>query len=198
MATYLSPFESLLNRNIAASSEARATAKQLEGRVLAIVFDGTPLKLFLKAANGQIALANNYDGRADATITGTPLSLSRLAGTKPEDAVRSSSIHIEGDAEVADAFSRLFKLARPDLEEELSRLVGDVAAFQIGSFARGAFAFARRAARTLEQNVAEYLQEESRDVPARIETEEFGDAVDVLRNDVERLEARLQRLAPRR
>jgi len=130
-------------------------------------------------------------------LSGTPLSFLRLAGTQPEAALRAGVVHIEGDAEVAWAFSDLFKHARPDLEEELSRLVGDVAAHQIGNAARSVFDFGRRASNTFAQNLTEYLQEESRDVPSRTEADEFIVGVDRLRDDVERLEARVRLLETR-
>jgi ubiquinone biosynthesis protein UbiJ len=106
--------------------------------------------------------------------------------------LRGGAVHIEGDAEVAQTFSELLTAARPDLEEELSRVVGDVAAHQMGNAARTALGFARRAHDTFLQNVAEYLQEEGRDVPNRTEAEEFLHGVDRLRDDVDRLEARLK------
>ena len=105
-------------------------------------------------------------------------SFLRLAGPQPEAAIRGGSVHIEGDAEVAQAFSELLKQARPDLEEELSRVIGDVAAHQVGNVARAALGFGQRAADTFTQNVAEFLQEESRDVPTRTEADEFIAAVD--------------------
>jgi ubiquinone biosynthesis protein UbiJ len=115
----------------------------------------------------------------------------RLIGPKPEDALRGGSVHISGDAETAQAFSELLRLARPDLEEELSRVVGDVPAHQIGQAARSVLGFARRSAETFTQNVAEFLQHESRDTPSRTEADEFSSSVDKLRDDVDRLEARL-------
>ena len=47
-------------------------------------------------------------------------------------------------------------------------------------------------------NVREYLQEESRDVPSRYEVERFTRDVGALRDDVDRLEARLARLSGKR
>jgi ubiquinone biosynthesis protein UbiJ len=79
----------------------------------------------------------------------------------------------------------------------LSRVVGDVAAHQIGNVARSAISFARRATSTFAQNVAEYLQEEGRDAPSRTEAEEFVAGVDALRDAVDRLEARIARLEKR-
>jgi ubiquinone biosynthesis protein UbiJ len=66
----------------------------------------------------------------------------------------------------------------------------------MGNAARTALGFARRAHDTFLQNVAEYLQEEGRDVPNRTEAEEFLHGVDRLRDDVDRLEARLKLLEP--
>ena len=45
--------------------------------------------------------------------------------------------------------------------------------------------------------MAEYLQEEGRDLPTRTEVEEFLSGVDQLRDDAERLEARLARVEAR-
>jgi len=180
----LAPLESLLNRNVAASSAARGLCQRLAEKVLAVHVDGTPLSVYFKSHGEHMTLHTDHEGTPDATLSGTPLSLMRLAGPAPEAALRGGAVHIEGDAEVAQTFSELLKAAQPDLEEELSRVVGNVA--------RGALGFARRAHDTLLQNVAEYLQEEGRDVPNRTEAEEFLHGVDRLRDDVDRLEARLK------
>jgi ubiquinone biosynthesis protein UbiJ len=174
----LAPLESLLNRNLAASSAARALCQRLDTKVLALHVEGLPLSVYFKAQGESMTLHTEHQGTPDATLSGSPLSLLRLAGPAPEAALRGGSVHIEGDAEVAQTFSELLKAAQPDLEEELSRVVGDVAAHQIG-------------------NVAEYLQEEGRDVPNRTEAEEFLQGVDKVRDDVERLEARLSLLEKR-
>jgi ubiquinone biosynthesis accessory factor UbiJ len=193
----LAPLESLLNRNLAASSAARALCKRLDAKVLALHVEGVPLSVYFKAHGETMTLHTEHQGTPDATLSGSPLSLLRLAGPAPEAALRGGSVHIEGDAEVAQTFSELLKAAQPDLEEELSRVVGDVAAHQIGNAARSALGFARRAKDTFMQNVAEYLQEEGRDVPNRTEAEEFLQGVDKVRDDVERLEARLSLLEKR-
>jgi ubiquinone biosynthesis protein UbiJ len=194
----LQPFEAVLNRNIAASATARQLCQQLDGKTLALHVTGTPVSIFFRGTADRMHLDTRASGTATATLSGTPLSLLRLAGARPEAAVRGGDVHIEGNAEVAQIFSELLKNARPDLEEELSRLIGDVAAHQIGNVARSALAFGRRAADTFAQNVAEFLQEESRDLPTRTEADEFVAGVDRVRDDVDRLEARLRLLEQRR
>jgi ubiquinone biosynthesis protein UbiJ len=187
----LTPLETVLNRNIAASAAARALCGRLEGKVLALHVEGAPISLYFSAEGGRMRLDTQHEGAAAATLSGPPLSLLRLAGPAPAAALRSRAVRIEGDAEAAQTFSELLKAARPDLEEELSRIVGDVAAHQIGNVARSALGFVQRAADTFAQNVAEYLQEEGRDLPSRAEADEFYAEVDALRDAVERLEARI-------
>jgi ubiquinone biosynthesis protein UbiJ len=194
----LSPLESVLNRNIAQSSTARELCRRLQGKILSVRFEHLPLAISFASDGERMALDTNASDAANATLTGSPLSLLQLASPKPEVALRSGAVHIEGDAEVAQTFSELLKHARPDLEEELSRVIGDVAAHQVGNAARSMLAFGRRASDTFAQNVSEYLTEEGRDLPTRVEADEFVAGVDKLRDDVDRLEARLVQLERRR
>jgi ubiquinone biosynthesis protein UbiJ len=194
----LGPINAAMNRNVAQSGRATAIAQQLEGRALALEFAGTPVTLLFRVLEGRIAIGMRGDDEvADATLTGSPLSLLSMVGPDAEERFRGSSIKIAGDAEVAQRFRDLLQQAQPDLEEELSRVVGDVAAHQVASFARGFFDWGRKAADSFSANVAEYLQEEGRDVPTRVEVEEFLESVDRLREATDRLEARLARVESR-
>ena len=186
-----------LNRNVAQSAKARALVAQLDGRSLSLTLEGTPLTFAMRVDGEQIRLS---DGRvdADAQLSGTPLALLSLVGARAEGTLRAGAVRISGDADIAQKFRDLLRQAQPDVEEELARLVGDVTAHQIGSLARGLAGWGRKAADTFATSVAEYLQEEGRDVPTRIELDEFLHDVDRLRNDVERIEVRLRRLAARR
>jgi ubiquinone biosynthesis protein UbiJ len=187
----------MLNRNVAQSERASVLAQQLEGRALSLVFEGTPITLFFRVTDGRIAIDTRDAGEADATLSGSPISLLSLVGPGAEDRLRGSSIRIAGDAEVAQRFRDLLQHAQPDFEEELSRVVGDVAAHQVANIARSFFDWGRKAADSFSSNVAEYLQEEGRDVPARVEVEEFLEAVDQLREATDRLDARLSRIESR-
>ncbi len=194
----LAPLAAVLDRNIAQSDRASALAAQLDGRVLALSLEGTPVRLFFKVTGRQVAIVTNHEGEADASLAGTPLGLLSLVGPGAAERMRTAGIRIAGDAEIAQRFQNLLQQARPDFEEELSRVMGDVAAHQVANFARGFLDWGRKAADALTQNVAEYLQEEGRDVPSRVELEEFLEAIDQLRDAADRFEARLARLESRR
>jgi ubiquinone biosynthesis protein UbiJ len=192
------PIESLLNRNVAGSSQARGLVERLAGRSLEVRVTPTPVRIRFRVADGRVTVGPGGEGEPDAVIEGTPLSLAALAGPEPEDRIRQGVVRISGDAETAQSFQKLFKAARPDFEEELSRLVGDVAAHHVANAARDAFAFGRRALETFARNMGEYLTEESRDLPARPEIEAWTGEVDRLREDADRLEARIVLLERRR
>lgn len=190
----LQPLESLLNRHIAASSKACALATGLEGRSLELRVSHTPLRLRFTAVAGRLTVRFADEGEAAAVVEGTPLSLAALAGPDAEERVRAGGVRITGDAETAGSFRGLFSAARPDFEEELSRLTGDVAAHHLARAARDAFSFGQRVVDTFARNVGEYLAEEGREVPARTELEALLGGVDRLREDVDRFEARLARV----
>ena len=190
----LRPITRLVNRRIGMTTPARELCEQLQGKVIAVRVRDTALAMYVRVDGGELALLGSCQAEPDAAITGSLLSLARLAGESGEAAVRDGSLELAGDAEVARDFRRLLQYGRPDLEEELSGLVGDVAAHEIGELARRLGRWGEQARDTLRQNLSEYLQEESRGLPTRYEVEEFRARVESLRDDAARLEARLQRL----
>jgi ubiquinone biosynthesis protein UbiJ len=170
---------------------ARAALARLAGRKLVVEILDTGLCITLTAAENRLLVQGAGAEPCDARIKGTVLSLlSMLLGQ--EGAQKVGRVVVEGDAETAQQFRELLKLAAPDLEEELARHLGDVPAHHIGRTARSAFDWGRKAIATFGQNMAEYLQEENRTVVPKVELEEFAGEVDQLREAVDRLEARLR------
>ncbi|MDH5456987.1 MAG: SCP2 sterol-binding domain-containing protein [Gammaproteobacteria bacterium] len=194
LETTLRPVARILNRNIAESTPARELCEQLSGAVVAIRVRNTALAAFFIVADDALDVVSTTSQEPDVVITGSLLTLAGMAGNSGAAAIRAGSLDLTGDASLAAQFQRLLLLARPDMEEELSNLVGDLAAHRLGEFARGVGRWGREARSTMSANIREYLQEESRDTPSRYEVEKFGAAVNTLRDDVDRVEARLNRL----
>lgn len=190
----LQPIERLLNRGIRSSTTATQLCEQLDGRALAVRVDDTGIGFRICANDGQLRVTERAGEDADAVMAGGPLSLQRLLGSDPEAAIRDGSVKISGDAEIATRFRELLKFAQPDVEEELSRLLGDPIAHQLGRMARNFESWAKRARHSLARSSAEYFQEESRDLPAPAEVQDFCQQVDELANAVARAEARLNQL----
>ena len=81
-----------------------------------------------------------------------------------------------------------------DWEEDLSKIVGDPLAFQIGYRVRGFQDQTRQLKQDGEQMLSEYLRYELDLLPARSEVEGFNQAVTELEIQVGALEARLDQL----
>lgn len=190
----LRPLAGVLNRNIREMTPAREACARLEGRTVAIRVRDTALAMYFIIEDGRLVLATSAALEPDVVITGSTLTLAGMLRSGGEQAIRDGAVELTGDARVALLFQELLAYARPDIEEELSTVVGDVAAHRLGTLARGLRDWSREARATLHMNIREYLQEESRDVPSRYEVERFARNLDVLRDDVERLDARMRRL----
>lgn len=190
----LKPLATLANRQIRMKTPARELAEELQGSVVGIRVKNTALAMYFHVLDGEITVTGDFDGVPDAVITGSLLTLAQMAGQSGESAVRDGSLELSGDAALAQSFQQLLWHARPDIEEELSGVIGDVAAHSIGELARSVTDWSREAGNTLRQNLSEFLQEESRAVPSRYEADRFRDDVETIRDDVARLEARLELL----
>ena len=190
----LRPVASVLNRNIRETTPARELCAKLDGTVVAIRVRDTALTAWFLVQDDALELTTEHDGEPDVAITGSLVTLARLAGNAGLDAIRKGDLEISGDAHSAERFQRLLAFAKPDLEEEFSNVVGDAAAYRVGEIVRGIGQWGRDARSTMGANIREYLQEESRDAPSRYEVDRFAGDVGKLRDDVDRLAARIDRL----
>lgn len=190
----LRPVANVLNRNIRATTPARELCRKLEGTIVAVRVRNTALATWFVVNDEMLELTTDMEAEPDVLISGSLITLARMAGESGASAIRAGELELAGDPVLAEQFQQLLKYAKPDIEEELSGVVGDIAAHRLGELARGLSRWTRDARSTMEANIREYLQEESRDVPSRYEVDHFASDVDALRDDVDRLEARIKRL----
>lgn len=107
-------------------------------------------------------------------------------------------VRIEGNAELADALGFVFRHLRWDVEEDLSRLIGDIAAHRLIETGRQWSAGGRRALQGLGLNLGEYLVEEQPVLVGRPALADLAREIAELRDAVGRLEKRVDRLGRRR
>ena len=195
----IAPFEALLNRNIDASTPARALLASLQGRSFAIELTtpaGQLLRLRLEVRGTGLAV-DTGEAPADATVRGTPFGLAALLAGRRDGRYTASGTSISGDAEVAASFEKLLGAARPDLETELARLVGGTTAHYAASTVHGLLDWGQQALRSLARSSGEFLTEEGRDLVPRAELDAFHGGVDRAREDLDRAAAHLALLETR-
>lgn len=189
-----STLENVLNRGLPRSPRARALCRELQGHRVGVEITGFT-RWLVQSTGETLQVTRDSATAAEAELAGGPLSLMALVGSSPEDVLQRGDVQIRGDAELAQKFRELALLLRPDLEEELSQFIGDVPAHSIGRFTRAAFGWTQKAASTTVRNVAEYLAHERQHLVPRAEGDQFLKGVDILREDVDRIEARLNVIA---
>ena len=108
-----------------------------------------------------------------------------------------SYVKIEGDADFANTISQLSQSLRWEAEDDLSKVVGDIAATRIVGGARSAFDAARSLQQSISENVAEYFLEENPMLVRPHTIADFTNDVTRLRDDVARLAKRIEKLKGR-
>jgi ubiquinone biosynthesis accessory factor UbiJ len=189
-AAWCSWLESAVNGYLALDSEFPPRLDALHGKTLRVEITGMNLDLYIGVVQRRVTLRQHHADLADAEVRGAPLGLlDLLHGGDPMALVREGRIELRGDVQLAREFKKVLDTLDIDWEEKLSRMVGDWPAHRIGILAAGFDRWRRRSGESLHRSMGEYLQEESRLLPGRIEIENFIFEVDGLRESADRLEA---------
>lgn len=210
--------EAALNRALSLDPDTREALRPLDGRTVALRLDGSaqvggdmdvpPLALQLRVEGDALRVgpvdpehAPDLGVRSSAgSLLGFGLRtvLPRLLGApQEEDTAPIGQLRIEGDAELARRLQRMAERFDPDWQKPFADVFGEVLGVQIANGVAAALRGARAGARSVAGSAAEYVTEESRDVVPRAELDAFLDDVDTLRDDTERLAARIARVRRR-
>jgi ubiquinone biosynthesis protein UbiJ len=193
--TFIAALETACNRYLALDDEALPKLARFEGKVIAINILGINQKLFLFPSADGMMILGDFDAEADTTLSGTPMALARLGMSDDAASVMfSGEVQISGDVRLGNQFKKVLQQLHIDWEEQLSKVVGDMAAHQIGNAVRDFSRWFARSNQSMHLNTGEYLQEEVRMVVGKAELDRFVKNVDELRDAIERLEARITRL----
>ncbi len=145
---------------------------------------------FVVQDSGLLA-ADPGEEPAEAVLTLPPATLAKHFAT---GSTGTADLQTEGDASLAVDLANVLRGLRWDAEEDLSKLVGDIAAHRLVSFGKAFLSWKTRATLSLGQALAEYWTEEKPQVAKAADLQRFAAEVDTVRDAVERLEKRIERL----
>jgi ubiquinone biosynthesis protein UbiJ len=183
--------EKVVNKLLSLDEETLDALATLEGNVVEVDVLNTDFRLFISPSARGLALASTYEDKADVSIKGTPAA---LLGMISAEKVGAGDVEIIGNVGMAHKLQSILKRMDVDWEEYLSQIIGDIAAHKVGNFLRGMSQLAKASARTIGLDISEYLRYERKTLLDKSELDEFNHAVDKIRNDVERLQKRIERL----
>ncbi len=183
------PVVAFLNHLLEDAPWARARLAPFVGRTTRVVVPPLPDLGFVVREDGRLAVSDAPEAQLVVTLrpAAVPLLLRR-------DEALLGEVEFSGDAELAAALQFLFRNLEWDFEEDLARVVGDVAAHRLAAAARSLVAWQQDAAERAGRNLAEYLTEEAGVLAQPAALARFGREVDDLRDATDRLAQRLERL----
>ena len=103
------------------------------------------------------------------------------------------AVKLSGSVDFAEALSFVIRNIQWDVEEDLSKVVGDIAAHRLVDSAKRFGTWNATATQNLAGNFAEYFTEENPLIASRAAVSDFSREVDNLRDDLARLEKRVAR-----
>ncbi|MFA0626284.1 SCP2 domain-containing protein [Vibrio sp. 10N.222.49.A3] len=143
----------------------------------------------------QIDVLSDYEGQPDCYLS---LNLSVLPELREQSnitkLIKQDKLILEGDIQLAQKFAQLMTDCKPDLEEWLSRVTGDVVAHTLVQGVKNVGGLVAKQATKHQNHLAQVLTEEWKIAPVPLEVAHFCDQVDDVKSSAARLEAKLNAL----
>lgn len=171
---------------------------KLSGKAFEWVIEDVGFSLFILPSTDGLLLRTSISGSPDARLIGPLAGFIRLGLAKGDmSRLIEQKIRLEGDVDAARELQQILQNLNLDIEEALSRYIGDVMAQRLGEGARQVGSHLRSAAEALRLNLRSYLHYESDLLVPAAEMKRFQDEVIQLRQATDRLEAHLMLYARR-
>jgi ubiquinone biosynthesis protein UbiJ len=189
-------FENVLNHYLALDKNTPLTLAPLAGKVIAITVKPFNETLYFCPTDHSIQCLETFVGEVDATLTGY-LSAFGLLGfpNLPLPDSASDTIEITGDLTIGMQFQQIFRQLNVNVEEKLASVVGADFANTLSNLFYAGREWQQETVETFKVNASEFLQEETRDLPAKAETVLFYQRIALLNQELNALEKRLKPLA---
>lgn len=107
----------------------------------------------------------------------------------------NKDITIKGDIDLAREVSEILKKIKWDVEEDLSKIIGDVAANRVGILGEKVFNESKKITISIAEAFKEYWEEEKPLIAKKNRVHQFLAEIDNISEDVERIEAKINSLA---
>ncbi|OLU16398.1 SCP2 domain-containing protein [Pseudomonas sp. PA1(2017)] len=194
----LAAVERGLNRVLELDSTALPRLAKLNGRVIAVQAQSPSLQMFILADGQGLRLAGQWAGAVDCTLRAPASALLRLALARDKQAVlHEPEVELDGDSGALMELAGVLQDLDLDWEYELSRWLGPLPTALLAGHLRSRAGWTRENLHSLQLSLADYLSEESRTLVGRREADARFAELDDLKLSLDRLDARIERLAQR-
>ena len=135
----------------------------------------------------HVRLSGVYEGQPDVGFSGSLMSFSQLTGDRKAPFNEIQGLSVVGNEDLIQALECIRLDMELDWEKPFVDVFGTIPGHWLAQGIRFAGQQFNHLKETTEQNLSEYLQEELRLIPARVEIERFRSDVESLKDSVDRL-----------
>jgi ubiquinone biosynthesis protein UbiJ len=156
------------------------------------------MDVYLMPEDGQIRLWGIYDGPVTTSVRGSASDFAEVVTSKdPAATLINGRLELVGDSGSLLQLRQIVADLDMDWEAPLVAVMGDVAGHQFAQMLRATYGWGRQASNSLTRQLEEFIHEEARLSPPRLELEDFYRDIQALGMRVERLQSRADRLRRR-
>ncbi|MDQ2075997.1 SCP2 domain-containing protein [Marinimicrobium sp. ABcell2] len=188
--------EQAINKALEYDPASRAALGKLNDHVLALTLEPLALTVYVAPGTEAVRLLSHFEGEPSVHVRGPLPALIRLA-TGHQGNLKATGAQVSGDSGVLLELRSVLQNLDLDWEEALSQLFGDVAGHGAAQGLRDAGLWLRDRGTSSRRLLSEFMTEELRVLPSRQELQDYYRAVDDVRFDLDRVEARMRHLAAR-
>ncbi len=191
----LPPIESLINRAIQSDPDALRKISALKNQVIKINCADWNISIFILPNESGLQFESKYDGKINTEIAGTLNHFFKLVlNGADQKALFQYPVEINGNTHTIEVLRDIFKNLDCDLEEQVSKILGDIAAHKLFFHVNKTLHTTKNMSQKLKSNLKEFIYFESKSFPTKKQVENLYTDIAILRNDVERAEIRIDNL----
>ncbi|GAA6151748.1 ubiquinone biosynthesis accessory factor UbiJ [Pseudoteredinibacter isoporae] len=188
--------ERMINSALNYDPASQQRLRQLGDKTLHICCQAPAITAYVLLEDGRVHLRQHDDGPIDCQLKGSAAALAQL-GLSSQHSLANSGVQVFGSTGLLIDLQSIARELDIDWEEPLSQLLGDVAGPSLAGLLRKGIHFLREREPAVWQRSGEALSEELRATPHPFELDDFHQAVDKVRDDSARLEAKAAKLKRR-
>ena len=194
----LAAIESGLNRALQLAPATAEELNLLQDCIFALHCTAPEVDIYLQPTASGIRLMGIHEGPVTTSVRGEASDFAELATAKdPAATLINGSLELQGDSAPLIELQKTLASLDMDWEAPLVDTLGDVAGHQLAQMVRAALGWGSQASSSLTRQLGEFIHEEARLTPPRLELEDFYRDVQDLGLRVERLQSRTERLRRR-
>jgi len=187
--------ETTINKVLALNVDDLGALLPLEQKTLTVQLAELAFPLSFSVDQQQI-LVTSLTERSDCQLTSSIASLIALQKEQQiTELIKQDKLELSGDIKVAQQFAALFENLAIDWQSELAVHIGDIPTYKLSQFSLWLGDKVKFATKQISADASEWLVHEKRLVVTRSQINSFNRQVTTIDDEVQSLQARVERLA---